>query len=141
MYHAVSISRITDGTSNTVMIGERPFSFDLYWGWWSYYQYDTTSGAANSYTIGGYGNTGSYQDYAYQLNGSPCPNQPPYHFGDGPNNVHSPCSWSQLWSPHSGSGGNFVFADGSVRWIGYQAKLIVVNLSTYAGGEINTNPD
>jgi prepilin-type N-terminal cleavage/methylation domain-containing protein len=125
-YTAVKISRVTDGTSNTVMVGERPFSQDLYWGWWSYFELDTTTGAANTST-----------DYPDQLNGTPCPNTPPYHFGDGPNNVNSPCSFSQLWSGHPGHGGFFVFADGSVRWIGYQAKLIVVNLSTYAGNETN----
>jgi len=28
------IAAITDGTSNTIMIGERPPSSDLVWGWW-----------------------------------------------------------------------------------------------------------
>jgi prepilin-type N-terminal cleavage/methylation domain-containing protein len=137
MFNAIKVSRVTDGTSNTVMIGERPYSFDVYWGWWSYFQYDTTSGSANSFTITGINNNGVSHNYAMQLNGSPCPNTPPYHFGDGPNDVASPCSWNQLWSAHPGRGGHFIFADGSVRWIGYSAKLVVVSLSTYAGNETN----
>ena len=126
-----TINQITDGTSNTVVIGERPYGSDNYWGWWAY-----PSGIDNV--------TGSEMNiygcwYCTDLSGNVCADGwwGPNYFGDGPNNVNIPCSFDQMWSCHGG-GANFAFGDGSVRWIPYSAKMIVVNLSTYKGGETNT---
>jgi len=129
----VTIVMVTDGTSNTVMIGERPPSCDLFWGWWSYsVGYDAVSGSANttelsSFTIGGAGC-------------SPQPPGPcgggPYTYGGGPRNIINPCSMNQLWSPHSG-GSFFAFADGGVRFVAFNVPAsIVEDMSTYAGGEL-----
>jgi prepilin-type N-terminal cleavage/methylation domain-containing protein/prepilin-type processing-associated H-X9-DG protein len=119
----VKIAQVTDGTSNTIMVGERRFSLDYYWGVWALYQYNTTTGAANSYPFNGTDASG------------PCPAAPCY-FGNGPFNGDNACSFNGLYSYHP-NGANFAFADGSVRFILYSAKLIVVNLSTYAGNEAN----
>ena len=119
-----TVVSITDGTSNTLMVGERPPSTDAYWGWYAETtQVDEASGAAN--------NTGYYST---DNNNNPCP-PPPYYFG-GPSNVNNPCSFNQLWSPHTGGGANFAMGDGSVRFISYSAASILPALATRAGGEV-----
>ena len=32
----VRAAMVKDGSSNCVMVGERPPATDLYWGWWDY---------------------------------------------------------------------------------------------------------
>jgi prepilin-type N-terminal cleavage/methylation domain-containing protein/prepilin-type processing-associated H-X9-DG protein len=119
---------IVDGTSNTLLLGERPPSTDAYWGWYAEADgIDESSGAANQFAM-----------YYNDQNGNPCP-PPPYYFG-GPSNVINPCSFNQLWSPHTGNGGNFAMADGSVRFITYSNASIMPALATRAGGEVVTIP-
>jgi prepilin-type processing-associated H-X9-DG protein len=119
----VHLAKITDGTSSTLLIGERPFSTDLYYGWWvGYTVQDLASGAANKYPV-----------YSVDEAGKPC-HAGPYYFGNGPKNVANSCSFNQLWSLHP-NGGNFAFADGSVRFLSYSASAILPALATFAGGE------
>jgi prepilin-type N-terminal cleavage/methylation domain-containing protein/prepilin-type processing-associated H-X9-DG protein len=132
--YATRMTQITDGTSNTVVIGERPISCDLYWGWWTYNSgADTVTGTANtSFTlgndsIGGGGCTNGV---------GTCPASGPFYFGSGPRQTSNCCSMDQLWSSHN-VGAYFAFADGSVRMIAYyNANPTVVDLSTMAGGEL-----
>jgi len=127
-YTPHTVVSVTDGTSNTLMLGERPPSTDAFWGWYAETtQVDEASGVANTY---GY--------YGTDQNGNTCPS-PPYYFG-GPANVNNPCSFNQFWSPHTGSGGNFVMGDGSVRFITYSNASIMPALATRAGGEVVTLP-
>jgi prepilin-type N-terminal cleavage/methylation domain-containing protein/prepilin-type processing-associated H-X9-DG protein len=127
----VTFPKISDGTSNTLLIGERPFDADLWYGWWvGYTQPDLGTGAANTaavYTsdtsaigIGGH-------------SGASC-GAAPYFFGQGPKNVNNLCSVNQLWSCHDG-GANFAFGDGTVRFVAYSASAVLPALSTYAGNE------
>ncbi len=44
------------------------------------------------------------------------------------------CAPFHFWSPHSG-GAHFAFADGSVRFLTYEAKSVLAKLATRAGGE------
>jgi len=133
---------IRDGASNTLLIGERPYSTLGDLGCWTCPDNDGFAGAANTsianmvYAWPGLipQDTGLNTDY----NGNPCP-PPPYYFGNGPRDVNSPCSMNQLWSTHAG-GGHFALVDGSVRFISYGINASVVQyLATYAGGEVVGN--
>jgi prepilin-type processing-associated H-X9-DG protein len=124
---------VLDGTSNTIIIAERPISCDLFWGWWSYnVGYDAVSGSKNTTQLS-----------TFTIGGSTCNPAPPgtcgsqpFYFGKGSRHVDDPCAMNQYWSLHQG-GANFAFADGSVRFMGYETALDVIPLlSTIAGGEI-----
>ncbi len=125
--HPLPIARITDGTSNTIIVAERPWSIDYYWGWW----YEETEGDniwGSQMDI-----TGAFAGYSHP-NGSSC-GSPPFYFGQGPNNIRDGCSYYYLWSNHVG-GANMAFADGSVHYFSYSVgSATILALSTYAGGE------
>lgn len=55
--------------------------------------------------------------------------------GFQPGSLRDPCTVTHFWSMHPG-GGNFAFADGSVRFLSYNANQILVELSTRNGGEV-----
>jgi prepilin-type processing-associated H-X9-DG protein len=56
----------------------------------------------------------------------------PYRFEAG--RLTEQCDLFHFWSPHSG-GGNFLLADGSVRFLTYPAGAVLPALATRAGGE------
>ena len=123
----VTINQVSDGTSNTIIVAERPWSIDYYWGWWYETTYsDNIWGSQNS-------TTGAFYSYTHP-NGSSC-GSPPFYFGQGPNNVLDGCSYYYLWSNHTG-GANVLLADGSVHYASYSiGSQTMLSLSTYAGGE------
>ena len=51
-----------------------------------------------------------------------------------PGRADNPCDAQHFWSVHSG-GGNWLFADGSVRFLSYAAASVLPALSTRAGNE------
>jgi prepilin-type processing-associated H-X9-DG protein len=65
------------------------------------------------------------------LTNNPCPLPALY----GPGHVDDSCSFNHFWSNHN-NGANFLFADGSVRFLSYDAQVIMRELSTREGGEV-----
>ncbi len=113
--HVVRMIEITDGTSNTFMIGERPpggggnLSPDpVYWGWWSYGLFDSILWAKMP-------NTPNTSDQK----GVICPGINEFSLGS----VNDDCSVNHYWSVHS-NGGNFAFVDGSIRFLHYSESLL-----------------
>jgi prepilin-type N-terminal cleavage/methylation domain-containing protein/prepilin-type processing-associated H-X9-DG protein len=110
----ISIDKITDGMSNTLMVGERPPSSDRGWGWWMWSDYDCF--------------LSTQQSYAFYNNCS----LPGVYSRGGFNND---CDSSHFWSPHPG-GGNWLFSDGSVRYLPYSASAMTIPLASRAGDEV-----
>jgi prepilin-type N-terminal cleavage/methylation domain-containing protein/prepilin-type processing-associated H-X9-DG protein len=123
---AARMGDITDGTSNTAMVGERPPSSDLYYGWWfagagwdGSGEGDVTLGARSTQFAS---TLGCDQNLV----------------GLQPSLVTDFCSQTRFWSFHSG-GANFIFGDGSVKFLAYSANVALPALATRNGGEVNTN--
>jgi len=114
---------ISDGTSNTLLAGERPPSPDFFYGWWY---------SASSPVTGGAHFGVNSKRYAYDSSFSNCA-PGPYAYVSG--NVDNICDVFHFWSLHHG-GANFALADGSVRFLSYSAAAIMPALATRAGGEV-----
>ena len=131
----VQLHKIGDGTSNTLMVGERPPSNDLYFGWLWAGAGDSPYFGTTDVVLGvreGVGTTpGAAADF--------------FRPGDlnDPSNLHR----FHFWSLHP-SGGNFLFADGGVRYITYSAggsnvgggQTLMEALASRSGGETATLP-
>ncbi len=50
------------------------------------------------------------------------------------------CDHYHFWSLHTG-GGNFLFCDGSIHFLRYDADAVLPALATRAGGEVAAVPD
>jgi prepilin-type N-terminal cleavage/methylation domain-containing protein/prepilin-type processing-associated H-X9-DG protein len=142
----VKLVQITDGSSNTVLVGERPPSADFDFGWWyagAGYYLPSESPAQ----VGGGDITMGAREFNYvkALNTQPfnlisgqvlnCP-QTAVNFQQG--SINNGCDQVHWWSWHSG-GSNFVFADGSVHFLTFQANDVLPALVTRSGGEVIGN--
>jgi prepilin-type processing-associated H-X9-DG protein len=117
----VRLSDITDGCSNTLLIGERPPGPDgAFGGWYSAWgtcccpvsQILPAVGASFFPTVR-------------------CGDNPA---GLRPGEIDDVCDVTHFWSLHTG-GANFAFADGSVHFLPYGDSDVLRALATRAGGE------
>ncbi len=127
---AVRLTHISDGTSQTLAVGERPPSADRSFGWWYRGWGQNKDGSAEMLL-------GVREQNALTARYPTCP-PGPYHFAPG--KFDDQCAMFHFWSPHSG-GANFLFADGSVHFLNYSADAVLPALATRAGGEAVTIPD
>jgi len=124
----VRFAAVPDGLSNTLMVGERPPSSDMWWGWWF-----AGAGQGSNY-VGSLDVVLGVQERRTSTYG-PYGSCPPGPYSFRPGTINDPCDSLHFWSLHSG-GSNFLLADGSVRFIRYNISTETMNaLSTRAGGE------
>jgi prepilin-type processing-associated H-X9-DG protein len=123
---------ITDGTSNTLMIAERPPSADTTWGWWDGdYELDRNTPVKNTIFM-----------YSSGINGA-CPS--PAIFKQ--QNPMDACAYNSVYSCHQG-GMNAAMGDGSVIFLSYSAgtttlasgQSIIEALATRSGNEVAAIP-
>jgi prepilin-type N-terminal cleavage/methylation domain-containing protein/prepilin-type processing-associated H-X9-DG protein len=122
-----TITSITDGTSNTVAVGERPPYADLpepgFCGAWVYSEMDSALGLPNT------------RQWCATKDrfGVACPQGNQWF---QPGSADNYCDANHFWSKHPG-GGNWLFCDGSVRFLSYNIGTATqAALATKAGGEV-----
>ncbi|HEX4611472.1 MAG TPA: DUF1559 domain-containing protein [Urbifossiella sp.] len=120
----VRLTDVADGTSTTLLAGERPPSKDLIYGWWY-----AGSGQGAGYLDAHLG-VADLNRKGPSYHG--CPAGP---YGYRPPSPDDDCSAFRFWSTHPG-GANFALADGSVRFLPYSIEPILRSLASRAGGEI-----
>jgi len=116
----VRIAEVTDGVSNTVMIGERPPSSTSEYGWmWVAWGYDGYGFGAGDCLLG-------VRERIPGMTTTPGLYQPGLPNRDS--------DFNHYWSLHSG-GSMWLMGDGSVRFISYAAgAAVVAQVSNPAGG-------
>ncbi|MBY0231006.1 MAG: DUF1559 domain-containing protein [Gemmataceae bacterium] len=122
----IKMADITDGTSNTLLIGERPPGPNGDASGWFIHEGTSLSPFTTLMAT---------DDYRHNWPDKGCPG--PGAPGGGPlrpGRLQNPCDRSHYWSLHP-RGANFAFADGSVRFLPYSANGLLPALSTRAGGE------
>ena len=146
----VRFADISDGLSNTLLVGERHSSKKLYFGVWfagcGQFGYglpegDEQRGSAD--TVLGVREINSQHNEHEEID--QCP-PGPYHFvppgtiRDATGKFNTECDYFHFWSHHPG-GANFLYADGSVHFLPYEADSVMPQMGTRAGGETFTMPN
>jgi prepilin-type processing-associated H-X9-DG protein len=120
----IRIAEITDGTSNTLLVGERPPSADWQYGWWY-------AGIGQAFTGSADMILGVREPNLLPVTPGSCP---PGIYSFGPGRISNQCDMFHFWSLHPG-GANFLLADGSVQFLSYSLAPLLPALATRSGGE------
>ncbi len=141
----IRMNQVTDGLSNTLMVGERPPSTDLLFGWW-FAGYGASGDGDGDVVLGISERFDDFQAFRYKdPQGNPCsqgsadPNSAAA-YKLSPGDINNQCDQFHYWSLHQG-GANFCMGDGSVRFLTYGVSPIVQRaMATRAGGEVFDAP-
>jgi prepilin-type N-terminal cleavage/methylation domain-containing protein/prepilin-type processing-associated H-X9-DG protein len=121
----VTMAMVSDGTSNTLLIGERPPSSDNCYGWWYAGVGQDRNGSADQFLgMSEFKNRHAPEEF------NDCIDEA-YGFR---NRDGTYCDTLHFWSYHPG-GANFATADGSVRLFRYESADVMPQLATRNGGE------
>jgi prepilin-type processing-associated H-X9-DG protein len=140
----VNFASVSDGTSNTLMIGERPPSINLNFGWWFAGAGFDGSGIGDVIMGAREWNYLDYLNNSANASGSGVPaGTVCTKIGFQPGSINDPCDQAHWWSLHPG-GGNWTFGDGSARFITYTSdsppqmtpSTTLMQLVTRNGGEV-----
>jgi prepilin-type N-terminal cleavage/methylation domain-containing protein/prepilin-type processing-associated H-X9-DG protein len=141
----VRIADILDGTSNTLLVGERaqskPITYGAYFAgcgqWGTNLPVGDEQRGSADVVLG-------VREIFSQASGDTtldaCP-PGPYHFQapnlirDATGKINPQCDQFHYWSYHLG-GANFLYADGSVHFLPYGADNVMPAMGTRAGGEV-----
>lgn len=146
----VRLTDVVDGTSNTIMVGERGRGQTPYFGAWmaGCGQSDYASLPSGDEQRGSADIVVGVRELNSRQNGVPsldnCP-LGPYNYQraglikDATGQVLPSCDTFHYYSMHRG-GANFVFCDGSVRFLKYTTDSVMEALGTRAGHEKFTIP-
>lgn len=133
-YSKVRAETVGDGTSNTLLIAERPpamLGASWGWGWWdSNDNGDVATGMRVTTNL--FGSCGTWP----QLYGPGAGGATVDSFVGDPQWCHIHHAWS-----FHGGGANMAMADGSIRFFSYSASSIMPALATRNGGEVASIPD
>ncbi|HMP01886.1 MAG TPA: DUF1559 domain-containing protein [Gemmatales bacterium] len=123
-----------DGTSTTLLVGERPPPDTLQAGKWYIWQvgYQSTWGYNNLGPELVFARGSSHDDPSGNCFRGPLPFKA--------TTLWDPCGRYHFWSLHSG-GANFLFVDGHVQFLRYHDDPILPALATRNGGEVVELPD
>jgi prepilin-type processing-associated H-X9-DG protein len=130
---SVRIMQITDGTANTIAIGERPTVGDMYYGW-GFAPYGT--GAGDGDTVIG-ANDWQLAQSVGDITSNVGFKLPRFY----PPKAGTEYDVAHFWSYHSLVGANFLYCDGSVHFLPYSIDAGTFRaLCTRNGGEVFANP-
>jgi prepilin-type N-terminal cleavage/methylation domain-containing protein/prepilin-type processing-associated H-X9-DG protein len=125
----VRFAEISDGLSNTLMVGERPPSEDMIFGWWFAGEGQGYATGSGDVVLGVNDPNVTYGECPRGEGGLPY-----YYFSPG--SLNNLCDQFHFWSLHAG-GANFLFADASVHFLSYSVgDGLMQAMATRDGGEV-----
>jgi prepilin-type processing-associated H-X9-DG protein len=130
----IRIASISDGTSNTLMVGERPPTVDLFGGWW-FAGYGFDGSGVGDVTLGARETVFAANVQITPSGGGPSVPCPATKVGFQPGTINDLCDQVHFWSWHP-AGANWTFGDGSVRFISYGMNDVLPQMCTRNGGEV-----
>jgi prepilin-type N-terminal cleavage/methylation domain-containing protein len=134
------MAEVTDGLSNTFLVGERPPSTDLDFGWWfAGAGYGTSAQYGTGDVVLGPRENGYVTFIASFADTKPSSCKKPSYIGLKPGDINDDCDQAHFWSLHSG-GANFLIGDGSARFVSYSLdQTTLEGLCTRNRGEVLPN--